>query len=129
MKKYKWSPCVAKKLGKDKLYVPQRGDIVWIDLDPSRGAEIKKTRSALVISPLSYNRKVRLVLLCPITTHEKGYPFEVKLPSTADIKGVILADQVKSLDWKISNVRFKEKISLRTVTEVVEKLSTLIDLS
>ena len=129
MKKYKWSLCVAKKLGKEELYVPQRGDVVWIDLDPSRGAEIKKTRPALVISPLSYNRKVGLALLCPITSHEKGYPFEVELPSKAEIKGVILADQVKSLDWKIRNVRFKEKISLRVVTEVIEKLSTLIDLS
>ncbi|MBY0501177.1 MAG: type II toxin-antitoxin system PemK/MazF family toxin [Alphaproteobacteria bacterium] len=96
MKKYKWCPYVAKKLGKEELYIPERGDIVWIDPDPRRGAEIKKTRPALVISPLSYNRKVGLALLCPITSYEKGYPFEV---------------------------------TLRVVTEVIEKLSTLIDLS
>lgn len=120
---------MAKKLGKEESYIPQRGDIIWIDLDPSQGAEIKKTRPALVISPLSYNKKVGLALLCPITSHKKGYPFEVDLSSKGNIKGMILADQVKSLDWKIRNAKFEEKVSSRIITEVIEKLSVLIAIS
>jgi len=119
---------VAKKSGNKITYIPHRGDIVWIDLDPSQGSEIKKTRPALVVSPFSYNEKVGLALLCPITSHKKGYPFEVELPPKENIRGVILADQVKSLDWKARNARFEEKVSLKVVTEVIEKISVLIEL-
>ena len=108
-------------------YVPHRGDIVWIDLDPSQGSEIKKTRPALVISPSSYNEKVGLALLCPITSSQKGYPFEVELPQKGKIKGVILADQLKSLDWRIRNVTFEEKVSTWVMTSVIEKVSVLIE--
>ena len=119
---------MVKKLGKGESYIPQRGDIIWIDLDPSQGVEIKKTRPALVISPLGYNKKVGLALLCPITNYKKGYPFEVELSSTENIQGVILADQVKSLDWRIRNARFASKVSSKIVNEVIEKLSVLIEL-
>lgn len=120
---------MAKNPGSSKNYVPQRGDIVWIDLDPSQGSEIKKTRPALVVSPASYNEKVGLALLCPITSHKKGYPFEVELPPSGKTQGVILADQVKSLDWKIRNAKFEEKLSTWVMTEVIEKISVLIEFS
>lgn len=120
---------MAKNPGSSKSYIPQRGDIVWIDLDPSQGSEIKKTRPALVVSPATYNEKVGLALLCPITSHKKGYPFEVELSQTKNVHGVVLADQVKSLDWRVRNAKFEEKISTWIVTEVIEKLSVLINLS
>lgn len=119
---------MAKNLGKMKLYVPQRGDIIWIDLDPSQGSEIKKTRPVLVVSPLSYNEKVGLALLCPITSHKKGYPFEVELPPGENISGVILSDHIKSLDWKARNARFEGKVSTKIVNEVIEKISVLIEI-
>ncbi|EKE09929.1 MAG: growth inhibitor [uncultured bacterium] len=118
---------MAKSLGKQKDYFPERGDIVWIDLDPSQGSEIRKTRPALVISPLTYNKKVGLALLCPITSHKKGYPFEVQLPSHGAIKGVVLADQIKSLDWRVRKAKFEGKVPLDVITEVIDKISVLID--
>jgi mRNA interferase MazF len=118
---------VVKKPGNLKPYIPQRGDIIWIDLDPSKGSEIKKTRPALVVSPFSYNEKVGLVLLCPITSYKKGYPFEVELSSKGKVEGVILSDQIKSLDWRARNAKFEEKVSTGIMTEVIEKISVLIE--
>src|SRR5438552_10794224 len=82
-------------------YVPARGDAVWISLDPQAGHEQAGRRPALVLSPSSYNRKAGLALMCPITSHAKGYPFEVAVPADLAVTGVILADQIKSLDWRI----------------------------
>jgi mRNA interferase MazF len=126
---------VAKSPGRPKKhnpqsqgeYIPDRGDIVWIDLDPSQGSEIKKTRPALVISPSSYNGKVGLALLCPITSYQKGYPFEVELPLKGKVKGVILSDQLKSLDWRARKATFEEKVSTWVITSVIEKISVLIE--
>ena len=81
------------------LHVPDRGDIVWVDFDPQAGHEQAGRRPALIVSPQSYNQKVGLVLLCPITNQRKGYPFEVPLPKGLKVAGVVLADQVKSIDW------------------------------
>ena len=79
---------------------PERGDVVRISLDPRRDHEQTGRRPALVLSPGEYNRRVGLALLCPITSQIKGYPFEVRLPSGLPVRGTILADQVKSLDWR-----------------------------
>ncbi len=81
-------------------YVPERGDLVWLDFDPRAGHEQAGTRPALVISPRAYNRKVGLALLCPVTSQVKGYPFEVRLPAGLPVQGVVLSDQLKSLDWQ-----------------------------
>jgi len=81
------------------LHVPDRGDIVWVDFDPQAGHEEAGRRPALIVSPQSYNQKVGLVLLCPITNQRKGYPFEVPLPKGLKVAGVVLADQVKGIDW------------------------------
>lgn len=76
-------------------YVPDRGDVVWLDFTPQAGHEQGGRRPAVVLSPVAYNKKVGLALLCPITSQVKGYPFEVLIPSGSPVTGVILADQVK----------------------------------
>lgn len=81
-------------------YIPQRGDVVWITLNPQAGNEQLGRRPAVVLSPAAYNDKVDLALLCPITNQIKGYPFEVPIPDGLSITGVILSDQVKSLGWR-----------------------------
>jgi len=80
-------------------YTPAQGDIVWIMFNPQAGHEQAGRRPALVLSPAAYNAKVGLALFCPITSQIKGYPFEVLLPADLPVAGVILADQVKNLDW------------------------------
>ena len=90
-------------------YVPDAGDIVWIDFDPQAGREQAGHRPALVLSPAAYNDKTSLMLCCPMTTRVKGYPFEVTIAGSKD--GVVLADQVKSLDWRRRNARLKGRAS------------------
>ena len=89
-----------------RRYVPARGDAVWITFNPQAGHEQAGRRPALVLSPSSYNGKVGLAILCPITSQIKGYPFEVTIPSGSKLGGVILADQVKSLDWRFRKAEF-----------------------
>ncbi len=107
-------------------YVPERGDIVWLNFNPQAGHEQSGRRSALVISPFAYNQKVGLAIFCPVTNQEKGYPFEVKLPKTLKAKGVILSDQVKNLDWQKRDVEFICRVSEEILEEVFEKIETLI---
>ena len=109
-----------------KSYVPQRGDIVWITLNPQAGHEQAGRRPALVLSPAAYNGKVGLAILCPITSRIKGYPFEVEMPDDLDVGGVILADQVKSLDWRARDAELACAVSATTVIEVLQKLGTLL---
>ncbi len=108
-----------------RSYVPDRGDLVWIHLDPRAGHEQAGRRPALVLSPAAYNGRVGLALLCPITTHVKGYPFEVQLPR-GKITGVVLADQVKSLDWRARSAERAGRAPEGAVTEVLQKLGTLL---
>jgi mRNA interferase MazF len=109
-------------------YIPDSGDIVWITFNPQAGHEQAGHRPALVLSPAAYNGKVGLAILCPITSQIKGYPFEVVVPEGLEIRGAILSDQVKSLDWKARNAKFGGKLPSQTFNEVVQKLSTLIRL-
>ena len=106
---------------------PDRGDIVWISLTPQVGHEQSGRRPALVLSPARYNSKVRLALLCPITNQVKGYPFEVALPDGLCITGVILADQVKSLDWTARETEIVAKAPESVVSEVCDRLALLLD--
>lgn len=107
-------------------YTPDRGDAVWIQLDPQAGHEQRGHRPALVLSPAAYNGRVGLAILCPITSQAKGYPFEVRIPDGLDISGVVLADQVKSLDWRTRKASFLCKMPQTTLDEVTGKLATLI---
>ena len=107
-------------------YIPERGDVIWITLNPQAGHEQAGRRPAVILSPADYNSKTGLAILCPITKQIKGYPFEVIIPAGKDISGVILADQVKSLDW---HARMAELICVLpevTVIETLEKLETLL---
>ena len=87
-------------------YAPERGDFVWIRLTPQAGHEQAGRRPALVLSPQAYNDKVGLALFCPVTNQVKGYPFEVQIPADLSVSGVILADQVRSLDWRARQAEF-----------------------
>jgi len=109
-----------------KRYVPQRGDVIWITLNPQAGHEQAGRRPALVLSPGTYNGKVGLAILCPLTNQIKGYPFEVLVPSGLSITGAILADQVKNLDWRARSAELICSLPRRTVVEVLQKLATLL---
>lgn len=106
-------------------HTPDRGDLIWLQFTPQSGHEQAGHRPALVLSPKEYNRLVGLALVCPITSKQKGYPYEVSIKE-ADIDGVALSDQVKSLDWKARNARFIGKVSHSIIEEVRAKLHTLI---
>lgn len=109
-----------------RRYVPARGDLIWITLNPQVGHEQAGRRPALVLSPSSYNGKVGLAVLCPVTSQVKGYPFEVAIPSGLKLGGVILADQVKSLDWRVRKAEFICKLPRKTTAEVIDKLEALL---
>ncbi len=107
-------------------YIPDRGDAVWINMNPQADHEQAGRRPAIVLSPISYNRKVGLALFCPITNQIKGYPFEVNIPSGLKITGAVLSDQVKSLDWKIRDTEFYDKIPDTVISEILKKLGALL---
>lgn len=109
-------------------FIPDRGDVVWISLDPQAGHEQAGVRPVLVLSHASYNGRVGLMICCPITTQAKGYPFEVLIKSNPKVSGVILADQVKSLDWKARGAKKKGGISEDELSETLNKLRAVIDL-
>lgn len=107
-------------------YIPERGDLVWLQFDPQSGHEQSGKRPALVISPAVYNGKVGLTLFCPVTSRVKGYPFEVVIPQNLSIEGVILSDQMKSLDWQSRQAKFICKVPEETLNEVLSKIYLLI---
>ncbi len=107
-------------------YVPERGDLVWIASTPQAGHEQAGRRPAVVLSPAAYNGRVGLALFCPITSRVKGYPFEVPLPEGLTVTGVILADQVKSLDWRARQAEWIHTLPETTIAEVLQKLGTLL---
>jgi mRNA interferase MazF len=109
-----------------KEYIPDRGDIVWIEFNPQTGHEQAGRRPALIISPGLYNGKVGLALMCPVTSKSKGYPFEVELPNDLKVSGVILADQIKSLDWRARHAEYICEAPAEVVADVLEKLRVLI---
>lgn len=107
-------------------YCPNRGDVVWLSFTPQSGHEQAGHRPALTLSPAAYNRKVGLALFCPITSRAKGYPFEVAIPAGLRASGVVLSDQVKSLDWQARNARFSCKVPAAVIAEVLEQLEVLL---
>ena len=109
-----------------EAYVPDRGDLVWLNFNPSRGREQQGRRPAIVLTPKSYNRVSELAIFLPITSKRKGYPFEVALPKTLSIQGVVLVDQIKSLDWQNRDITFIEKASLETLDLIRLKIAPLI---
>lgn len=110
-----------------RQYVPDRGDIVWLQFNPQAGHEQAGHRPALVISPRAYNARVGLALFCPVTAQVKGYPFEVILPSGLEAQGAILSDQVKSLDWRERKVKRVCTVPTETLKETVALILALVD--
>jgi mRNA interferase MazF len=107
-------------------FVPARGDIVRMAFSPQSGHEQAGWRPALVVSPEAYNRASSLALFCPITSRVKGYPFEVPLPPGAPVSGVVLVDQLRSLDWRARKARLIERASAAVVDEVLARLAPLV---
>lgn len=108
-----------------RRYVPDAGDIVWLEFSPQAGHEQAGHRPALVLSPASYNNKTGMMLCCPMTTQIKGYPFEVII-NAKDIRGAVLADQVKNLDWRARKATPKGKASTEELDEVRAKIAALL---
>jgi mRNA interferase MazF len=106
-------------------YIPDAGDLVWLEFDPQSGHEQRGRRPCLVLSPASYNGKVGLMLCCPITSQSRGYPFEVTV-TTDQITGVVLADQIKSLDWQARGATFAGSVSEAVLADIRGKLGALI---
>ena len=106
--------------------MPDRGDVVWLQFNPQAGHEQAGHRPALVISPRSYNSKVGLALFCPLTSHVKGYPFEVVLSEGGKAEGAILADQIKSLDWRVRQAKKFDEVSQEVMHEVMAKIGALV---
>ena len=107
-------------------YAPKRGDLVWLDFAPQTGREQAGRRPALVVSDDSYNSKVGLALVCPVTSREKGYPFEVKLPDAAGVAGVVLSDQVRSLDWRARRAAYIGSAGHPSLEEALGKIRALL---
>lgn len=107
-------------------HVPQRGDLVWLNFNPQAGHEQAGHRPALVLSPREYNEKSSVALFCPITSTVKGYPFEVELPPGGPIGGAVLADQVRSLDWRARGLKFAAAAPRQVIAEVRGKLLALL---
>jgi mRNA interferase MazF len=107
-------------------YIPRRGDVVWLDFNPQTGHEQAGRRPALVLSPAEYNRTVGLAVVCPITNQQKGYPWEVAIPDNPSVSGTVLADQLKSLDWRKRRAEFVCAADDELLEEVIEKAFALV---
>src|SRR5215211_5528102 len=109
-------------------YVPDAGDLIWLTFDPQAGREQRGRRPALILSPRIYNGRAQLALACPITSHVKGYPFEVALPEDGPVRGGVLSDHLKSLDWKERRAELAGKTPASTLTEVRQRIRPLLGL-
>ena len=108
-------------------YVPDRGDLIWLEFMPQAGHEQSGRRPALILSSKSYNRPRGLALLCPISSRVAGYDFEVEVQSDTSITGVVLSDQVKSLDWNARYAEYAGKVDPTVVDQVVENIAALLE--
>ena len=105
-------------------YLPDAGDHVWINFDPQAGHEPAGQRPAVVLSPAAYNTKTSLMLCCPMTSHIKNYPFEVLIAGPT--RSAVLADQIKSLDWRRRQAKRKGAVTPAELAEVRAKIRALI---
>ena len=110
-------------------YVPDSGDLIWLDFTPQAGREQAGRRPAVVLSPRSYNEKTSLAVVCPVTSHSKGYPFEVPIPLGQTIKGVILSDHLKNLDWRQRQARKAGRIPASVLSQVRARVAALLQIS
>jgi mRNA interferase MazF len=111
----------------DEPYLPERGDLVWLEFSPQAGHEQAGLRPALVVSPRVYNERSSVALLCPVTSRVRGYAFEVALPADGEVTGVVLSDQIRSLDWRARHARLAGRTPRPVIAEVLAKARTLLD--
>ena len=109
------------------MWVPDRGDVVWLEFDPQAGREQAGRRPAIVLSPASYNAPTSRALCVPVTTRAKGYPFEVPLPAGFPVQGVAFADQVKCLDWRARHARLVGALPPGVLAEVLARTRALLE--
>jgi mRNA interferase MazF len=109
-----------------QAYVPERGDVIWLSFSPQPGREQSGRRPGIVLSPARYNRPIGLALTCPITSRVKGYPFEVPLEGVRGLSGVILVDQLRSLDWRARQAELAGRAPRGVLEEVLAKLHPLL---
>lgn len=107
-------------------YIPQRGDFVWIDMDPQAGHEQAGRRPGFVVSPRNYNQASGLALICPITNQAKGFVTEVRVPDGYSVAGVVLSDHIKNLDWQARRARFISHGPMDLIVDVLERLAPLL---
>ncbi len=107
-------------------YVPDAGDLIWLDFDPQAGREQAGRRPAVVLSPAAYNQRASLAIVCPVTSRVKGHPFEVPLPKGLTISGVVLADHLKSLDWKQRRASKAGKVPRPTLEDIRLRVGPLL---
>ncbi len=122
---------LGRRIGNTEMserYVPERGDVIWLTFNPQAGHEQAGRRPALTLSPSAYNGKVGLGLFCPITNQVKGYPFEVALPEGLPVSGVVLSDQIRSLDWQARKASFVSAVPEEIFEEVLAKVESLLAL-
>jgi mRNA interferase MazF len=112
----------------DRPYCPDVGDFVWINLDPQSGREQAGRRPALVLTSRRYNEAAGLCVICPITSRMKGYPFEVPLAASGAIKGVALADHMKSLCWETRDVQFAGRADPNDLADAKAKVAALLEI-
>ncbi|WP_079528115.1 type II toxin-antitoxin system PemK/MazF family toxin [Halobacillus hunanensis] len=106
--------------------VPERGELVYINFNPQSGNEQAVKRPAIVLSPQAFNKVTSFAVVCPITSKKKGYPFEVEIPDGLGISGVILTDQLKSLDWRTRKLTIKDQAPPHVVQDCLDKIHTFI---
>jgi len=111
-----------------RSYIPEAGDIVWLEFDPQGEREQAGRGPAVVLTPWMYNKKTNLMICCPLTTQIKRYPFEV-LVEVDGVESVILSDQVKSLDWKIRKAKYKNRVGSEVLAEVRAKAKSLLSIT
>lgn len=110
-------------------YIPDAGDLIWLDFTPQAGREQAGRRPAVVLSPRRYNEKTRLAVVCPVTSHVKGYPFEVPVPPGLPVRGAILADHLKNLDWRQRQAQKAGKIPRATLGQVRDRVAALLEIT
>jgi mRNA interferase MazF len=110
-----------------KQYIPNQGDLIYLNFTPQKGREQSGRRPALVLSPKEYNKKTGLAIVCPITNQQKNYPFEINLPHNLPIKGVILSDHVKNLDWVQRKAKFIKAVPKEILHQVTHLVGLLIN--
>lgn len=110
------------------MALPDRGDLVWLEFSPQAGVEQAGLRPAVVLTVAAYHRRSRLAVVCPITSREKGWPMEVKLPAGLPIQGVVLVDHVRSVDRQARNMRIAGQVPLAVMDEIDARLAPFLSL-